>query len=148
MLTPPATPQMSDLVPVLGPVARSVVSRIHAGWGVPRGHLVFSLWALRHVPAFPLDGISMQDITLPLVCILELSGPAWSIPASPGSEDADGPCFHPDDTHDRRQKVAKEGPSGPLGAGEPGVGVGVSEENPSIHISIGWKPSSRERAKG
>ncbi|TNN72691.1 hypothetical protein EYF80_017140 [Liparis tanakae] len=34
------------------------------------GHLAFSLWALRHVTALPLDRIRMQDIALPLMDLL------------------------------------------------------------------------------
>lgn len=100
-------PQMNELVPVPGPVAVSVVEGSMLNGG-PRGHLALSLWALRHITAFPLDGISMQDITLPLVCILELFRPAESITATSGSEDAEGPAstlIHPYVTHDRRQNV-------------------------------------------
>lgn len=84
--------QMNELVPVPGPVAVSAVEGSVLNGGGARGHLALSLWALRHIIAFPLDGTSMQDITLPLACILELFRPAETITASSGSEDAEGPA--------------------------------------------------------
>lgn len=56
----------------------------YQGWEPPwrtRGHLAFSLWALRHVTAQP----RMQDIAVPLMCILQLLNPLYCISAASSS---------------------------------------------------------------